>query len=82
MKGKAGKKNNTSDEDWLKKPLKTRLSDAIVNGIDKYIVGDVKEFQRTTRIEPLQIIEGPLLDAMGIVGDLFGSGKMFLPQVF
>ena len=81
MKGKAGKKNNTSDDDWFKKPLETRLSDAIVNGIDKYIVADVKEYHKTTRTAPLQIIEGPLLDAMGIVGDLFGSGKMFLPQV-
>ena len=70
-----------TDDDWFKKPLDARLSDAIVNGIDKHIVTDVKELQFTTDIEPLQIIEGPLLDAMGIVGDLFGSGKMFLPQV-
>ena len=81
MKGKGGKKQNASDDDWMKKPLKTRLNDAIVNGIDKYIVADVKEFKETTLTPPLQIIEGPLLDAMGVVGDLFGSGKMFLPQV-
>ncbi|KAL5268604.1 hypothetical protein ACHWQZ_G002452 [Mnemiopsis leidyi] len=81
VKGKGGKKQNASDDDWMKKPLKTRLNDAIVNGIDKYIVADVKEFKETTLTPPLQIIEGPLLDAMGVVGDLFGSGKMFLPQV-
>lgn len=81
MKGKNSKKENTSDNDWFAKPIESRLSDAIVNGIDKYIVADVKEFHELTSLDPINIIEGPLLAAMGIVGDLFGSGKMFLPQV-
>ena len=81
MKGKNCKKSDTTDNDWYAKPLDSRLSDAIVNGIDKYIVADVKEYHELTLVDPIEIIEGPLLAAMGIVGDLFGSGKMFLPQV-
>jgi 5-methyltetrahydrofolate--homocysteine methyltransferase len=66
--------------EWRSKPLNERLSYALVHGIADYIDGDTEEArQQTTR--PLDVIEGPLMDGMNVVGDLFGSGKMFLPQV-
>ncbi len=65
---------------WRKEPVGKRLSYALVKGIVDYIDQDTEEArQKTTR--PLDVIEGPLMDGMNIVGDLFGSGKMFLPQV-
>ncbi len=68
------------DLSWRKEPVASRLSHALVKGIVDYIDIDVEEArQQTTR--PLDVIEGPLMDGMNIVGDLFGSGKMFLPQV-
>ncbi|GBG29276.1 Methionine synthase [Hondaea fermentalgiana] len=66
--------------DWRAKPVKERLSHALVNGITKFIEKDAEE-ARLASAKPLDVIEGPLMDGMGIVGDLFGSGKMFLPQV-
>ena len=65
---------------WRLKPVADRINHALVKGIDRFIVEDVEEI-RTSFTLPIQVIEGPLMDGMGIVGDLFGSGKMFLPQV-
>ncbi|MFC5437877.1 methionine synthase [Rhodanobacter umsongensis] len=65
---------------WREKPVRERLSHALVHGIDQYVVEDTEEArQMSTR--PLDVIEGPLMDGMNVVGDLFGAGKMFLPQV-
>lgn len=71
------------EEEWRKYNLKKRLGHSLVKGIDKYILKDVEEAfnDKKTYPRPLNIIEGPLMDGMNIVGDLFGSGKMFLPQV-
>jgi 5-methyltetrahydrofolate--homocysteine methyltransferase len=68
------------DLSWREKPVKDRLAHALVNGITEYIVEDT-EAARLTVERPLHVIEGPLMDGMNIVGDLFGAGKMFLPQV-
>jgi 5-methyltetrahydrofolate--homocysteine methyltransferase len=68
------------EEEWRKSPVEERLAHALVKGIDAYIEGDAEE-ARVKLGRPLQVIEGPLMDGMGIVGDLFGAGKMFLPQV-
>ncbi|HEX7840338.1 MAG TPA: methionine synthase, partial [Kofleriaceae bacterium] len=65
---------------WRRQPLKTRLAHALVNGITDFIDPDVAE-ALTVYPKPLDIIEGPLMDGMNVVGELFGSGKMFLPQV-
>ncbi|TPG51079.1 methionine synthase [Rhodanobacter glycinis] len=65
---------------WREKPVRERLSHALVHGVDQYVVEDTEEArQMSTR--PLDVIEGPLMDGMNVVGDLFGAGKMFLPQV-
>jgi 5-methyltetrahydrofolate--homocysteine methyltransferase len=68
------------DEEWRKEPVETRLSHALVKGIIEYLDDDVEE-ARQKYAKPLEVIEGPLMDGMNIVGDLFGAGKMFLPQV-
>ena len=68
------------DEEWRKEPVEKRLSHALVKGIIEYLDDDVEE-ARQKFDKPLEVIEGPLMDGMNIVGDLFGSGKMFLPQV-
>jgi 5-methyltetrahydrofolate--homocysteine methyltransferase len=65
---------------WREKPVRERLSHALVHGIDQYVVDDTEEARLTTT-RPLDVIEGPLMDGMNVVGDLFGAGKMFLPQV-
>src|SRR5207245_1666904 len=70
--------------EWRSLPVGERLSYALVKGIDAHIVDDTEEarqevFARSGR--PIEVIEGPLMDGMNVVGDLFGSGKMFLPQV-
>ncbi len=65
---------------WREKPVRERLSHALVHGIDQFVNEDTEEArQQATR--PLDVIEGPLMDGMNVVGDLFGAGKMFLPQV-
>merc|ERR1719451_81435 len=66
--------------EWRKLSVQERITHALVKGIDKHIVDDCKEVQDSGE-RPLHIIEGPLMDGMNVVGDLFGSGKMFLPQV-
>lgn len=68
------------DETWRKTSVQERLSHALVKGIIDYLDEDVEEARQQYE-RPLQVIEGPLMDGMNIVGDLFGSGKMFLPQV-
>jgi 5-methyltetrahydrofolate--homocysteine methyltransferase len=68
------------DEEWRKAPVEERLSHSLVKGIIEYLDDDVEE-ARQKYPRPLEVIEGPLMDGMNIVGDLFGSGKMFLPQV-
>jgi len=68
------------DEEWRKEPVASRLSHALVKGIIEYLDEDVEE-ARLAYDKPLEVIEGPLMDGMNIVGDLFGAGKMFLPQV-
>jgi len=67
-------------EEWRNGTVEQRLSHALVKGIDTYIDGDTEE-ARAKLGRPLSVIEGPLMDGMGVVGDLFGAGKMFLPQV-
>lgn len=79
LKGTAVAKEQ-KDEAWRKDPLETRLSHALVKGITDYIEKDLEEaLENYPRV--LDIIEGPLMDGMNVVGDLFGAGKMFLPQV-
>jgi len=68
------------DEEWRKGTVSERLSHALVKGIIEYLDDDVEE-ARLAYAKPLEVIEGPLMDGMNIVGDLFGAGKMFLPQV-
>ena len=79
FKGDAGVKRQT-DLEWRNLPVAKRLEYALVKGIDDFVIADTEE-ARLTFERPLQVIEGPLMDGMNVVGDLFGSGKMFLPQV-
>ena len=73
-------KGAVEDVAWRKLPIEERLSHALVKGIDTFVTEDTEE-ARSKYGRPLAVIEGPLMDGMNIVGDLFGSGKMFLPQV-
>ena len=66
--------------EWRTWPVEERLKHALVKGITTYIVEDTEE-ARQTLPSPLDVIEGPLMAGMDVVGDLFGDGKMFLPQV-
>jgi 5-methyltetrahydrofolate--homocysteine methyltransferase len=68
------------DLSWRDAPVEKRLEHALVNGIDEYVVEDTEEARLATD-RPLSVIEGPLMASMNVVGDLFGAGKMFLPQV-
>ncbi len=77
---KAKGKVEVRDEAWRNDTVEKRLSHSLVNGITEYIEADTEE-ARLKYPTPLEVIEGPLMDGMGIVGDLFGAGKMFLPQV-
>lgn len=79
VKGQEGAKDKT-DLAWRNKPVEERISYALVKGIADFIEQDAEEARRKLGI-PLQVIEGPLMDGMKIVGELFGAGKMFLPQV-
>ena len=78
--GAADKQRQQKDDEWRKGTVEARLSHALVKGIDTYIDADTEE-ARAKLGRPLLVIEGPLMDGMGVVGDLFGAGKMFLPQV-
>jgi 5-methyltetrahydrofolate--homocysteine methyltransferase len=78
FKGK--KKDAVEDEAWRKGTAQERLIHSLVKGITQHIIEDTEE-ARTQYERPIHVIEGPLMDGMNVVGDLFGSGKMFLPQV-
>ncbi|KRG43928.1 methionine synthase [Stenotrophomonas panacihumi] len=77
-----GKKGASKEEDlaWRGKPVADRLAHALVHGIDAFVEEDT-ELARQAAARPLEVIEGPLMAGMNVVGDLFGAGKMFLPQV-
>ncbi len=75
-----GKERKEADLAWRDRPVEQRLSHALVHGITDFIEIDVEE-ARLKAERPLHVIEGPLMDGMNVVGDLFGSGRMFLPQV-
>ena len=77
---KAKDKEEKKDDIWRSTSVEERLKHALVNGITDYIDADTEE-ARVKYPKPLDVIEGPLMDGMNVVGDLFGSGKMFLPQV-
>ncbi|TVQ74205.1 MAG: methionine synthase [Chromatiaceae bacterium] len=76
----SGAEAKKEDLSWRELPVAERLRHALVKGIDAYVVEDVEE-ARQTFDRPIHVIEGPLMDGMNVVGDLFGAGKMFLPQV-
>jgi 5-methyltetrahydrofolate--homocysteine methyltransferase len=81
---KAGGKEKKEDLAWRREPVEKRLAHALVHGITQHIVEDTEEYRATIAARngrPIEVIEGPLMDGMNIVGDLFGAGKMFLPQV-
>lgn len=78
--------NSSSDkkagDSWRDLPVEKRIEHALIKGIDAHVVADTEEARVSGRYpEPLNVIEGPLMDGMNVVGDLFGAGKMFLPQV-
>jgi len=82
---KEGKARDSGpDLSWRQQPVEARLSHALVKGITDFVVADTEEVRAKLETEgkpPLAVIEGPLMDGMNVVGDLFGAGKMFLPQV-
>src|SRR5699024_9236249 len=67
-------------EEWREEPVEKRIEHALVKGITEYIVDDVEEVRQQSE-HAIEVIEGPMMDGMDVVGDLFGAGKMFLPQV-
>ncbi|GAB5465038.1 MAG: methionine synthase [Candidatus Kapaibacteriales bacterium] len=75
-----GTTKEAKHQEWRSLPIQERLSHSLVKGIDTFIIEDTEE-ARLNFDDPLEVIEGPLMDGMNVVGDLFGSGKMFLPQV-
>jgi len=77
---KGSKKEKTVDLSWRENPLQDRITHALVKGIDTFIIEDVEE-ARQQATKPIEVIEGHLMIGMNVVGDLFGAGKMFLPQV-
>ena len=79
-KGDGGDGKKVPDLQWREQPVNKRLEHALVAGITEFIQADTEE-ARKAALRPLDVIEGPLMSGMNVVGDLFGSGKMFLPQV-
>ncbi|MGD0640117.1 MAG: methionine synthase [Roseiarcus sp.] len=79
-RGGAAKEGKAQDLSWRDQPVDKRIAHALVNGITDYIDADTEE-ARLAAARPLHVIEGPLMAGMNVVGDLFGAGKMFLPQV-
>ena len=75
-----GEKKSLPELSWRKKPVYDRLAYSLVEGINKFIIEDTEQ-ARQLFDQPIEVIEGPLMDGMNVVGDLFGDGKMFLPQV-
>src|SRR6185436_8924148 len=81
---KAGGAREEQSLEWRQEPVGKRLSHALVHGITQWIIEDTEEARRKIADaggRPIEVIEGPLMDGMNVVGDLFGAGKMFLPQV-
>ena len=74
------KKEKVIDESWREGTIQERITHALVKGVDTYIIDDIEE-ARLQASEPIEVVEGNLMTGMDVVGDLFGSGKMFLPQV-
>jgi 5-methyltetrahydrofolate--homocysteine methyltransferase len=79
-RGGSGKEAKAQDLSWREQPVDKRIAHALVNGITDYIEADTEEARLAAK-RPLDVIEGPLMAGMNVVGDLFGAGKMFLPQV-
>ena len=80
----SGARDDSKKNEWRALPVRQRLSHALVHGMNEHIVPDTEEVWQAIKAEggrPLHVIEGPLMDGMNVVGDLFGQGKMFLPQV-
>ena len=77
---KTGARATARDEAWRAGSVEERLTHALVNGISTHVIADTEE-ARLKFARPIEVIEGPLMDGMNVVGDLFGAGKMFLPQV-
>ncbi len=77
---KSGSAAKVKDMSWRELPVDKRLEYALVNGIDEFVIDDTEQARQATD-RPLDVIEGPLMSGMNVVGDLFGEGKMFLPQV-
>ncbi len=77
---KGSKKVEVAEQEWRSEPVQARITHALVKGIDAFIIQDVEE-ARLQVDKPIEVIEGHLMIGMNVVGDLFGSGKMFLPQV-
>ena len=80
FKGDGSSAGKVADLEWRAWPVEKRLEHALVNGITEFIEADVEEARQAAE-RPLHVIEGPLMAGMNVVGDLFGAGKMFLPQV-
>ena len=80
FKGDGAQRRDTKDMSWREKTVEDRLTHALVHGINEFIEADTEE-ARNKLPKPLDVIEGPLMAGMNVVGDLFGAGKMFLPQV-
>jgi 5-methyltetrahydrofolate--homocysteine methyltransferase len=80
LRKKGGHVVKVITKSWRTEVAKKRLEHALINGISEYVIEDVEE-ARLEADKPLHVIEGPLMDGMNVVGDLFGAGKMFLPQV-
>ena len=81
---KSGARDDSKRNEWRALPVRQRLSHALVHGMNEFITEDTEEVYQAILADggrPLHVIEGPLMDGMNVVGDLFGSGKMFLPQV-
>ena len=79
-KGEGGAAKKQEDPKWREAPVAERLRHALVHGITEHVVADTEEARQASE-RPLDVIEGPLMDGMNVVGELFGEGKMFLPQV-
>jgi 5-methyltetrahydrofolate--homocysteine methyltransferase len=80
----AGAKQEAADDSWRSLPIGERITHALVKGIDMHVEADTEELRGEIAARggrPIEVIEGPLMDGMNVVGDLFGAGKMFLPQV-
>ena len=80
FRGGGGGLKRGDDLEWRKLPVEERLKHALIKGLDEFVLADTEEARLQSK-RPLDVIEGPLMDGMNVVGDLFGAGKMFLPQV-